>query len=94
MQKSELSENSTEGKPKFPWRYADDAQPHLKNNSEQHESINAEKKKEETQAQRLLKFAEALPLFHDQNKQPFTILNGETCQLSSNKIKDYLSFYG
>jgi hypothetical protein len=54
--------------------------------------IKAEKRKEETQAQRLLKLAESLPLFHDQHKQPFTILNGETVPLSSNKVRDFLSY--
>lgn len=54
--------------------------------------IEGEKKKTQTQAEWLLKIADKLNLFHDQHKQPFTFLNGETVPLSSNKVKDYLSY--
>ncbi len=54
--------------------------------------IAEEKKKTQTQAERLLKIAASLTLFHDQHKQPFVFLNGETVPLSSGRIKDYLSY--
>lgn len=54
--------------------------------------VKGEKKKTQTQAGRLLEIAEKLILFHDQHRQPFTFLNGETVPLSSNRVKDYLSY--
>ncbi len=54
--------------------------------------IEGEKKKSETQAERLLKIAVNLTLFHDQHRQPFVFLNGETVPLSSGRVKDYLSY--